>query len=306
VKDKIKNLYQENFHTPVMKEEVIKFLISNQLQEENNKEPMYIDTTVGGGGHCELILENISRGIVVGLDCDMDAIEFTKHRLAKYDNLYLYHTNYTNIDKVIIEFPKNYLQGVLFDLGISSHQINTANRGFSYSVEGPLDMRFNQTMPSRLAREIIHYCSLSELQKIFFDYGEESQSKRIAEKIFAQRKKINTTTQLANIIRQFVPAHQLNKTLSRIFQSLRIVVNRELENIKVGLEKAIKLLIAGGRIVVISYHSLEDRIVKQTFRNLAHQEMLKILTKKPLRPELSEVLDNPRARSARLRAAERL
>lgn len=297
---------EESFHIPVMKKEVIKYLVSNRTFLQNNKEPMYIDATVGGGGHSEAILENITNGIVIGFDWDSEAITFTKQRLAKHHNLYLYHTNYINIDKIVKAFPQYYLQGVLFDLGVSSYQITNAARGFSYSANGPLDMRFDQSVPSKLAYEIIHHTSLSDLTKIFFIYGEERRAKKIAQNIFRQRNKINTTAQLARVIREIIPAHQANKTLSRIFQSLRIVINQELENIKIGLTKSIKLLSAGGRILVISYHSLEDRITKQIFRDFARQGILQILTKKPLRPQAKEVQNNPRARSARLRCAERL
>jgi len=302
-----KNSAQENFHIPVMVKEVIAYLLPNQeLAQNNNKEPMYIDATIGGGGHTQAVLENISKGIVVGLDCDIDAVEFTKNRLKQYSNLFLYHTSYTNIDKIANEYPHHYVQGVLFDLGVSAFQITTPTRGFTYNTEGPLDMRFNQVLPSKIAKEIIHNTSLNDLRKIFFEYGEERYSNKIAARIFLKRNHINTTTQLAEIIREVTPPNKQNKTLSRIFQSLRIVVNHELENIKTGLEKAINLLTTGARIVVISYHSLEDRIIKQTFRYFAEMEILKILTKKPLRPELTEIVSNSSARSARLRAAERI
>lgn len=304
--DKTDNLEKGNFHIPVMKKEVIKYLISNKIITEHNKEPMYIDATVGGGGHCQAILESITKGIVIGLDWDIEAINFAKQRLSKYHNLYLYHTNYINIDKIVKLFPQYYLQGILFDLGVSSYQISTASRGFSYSLDGPLDMRFNQSIPSKLACEIINHASFSDLTKIFFEYGEEREAKKIAKNIFMQRNKINTTAQLAQLIREVISARYANKTLSRIFQSLRIVVNQELENIKVGVIKAINLLTVGGRIVVISYHSLEDRIIKQTFRDLARQGILTTLTKKTLRPKPNEVQSNPRARSARLRGAERV
>jgi 16S rRNA (cytosine1402-N4)-methyltransferase len=220
--------------------------------------------------------------------------------------LYLFHTNYTNIDKITKEFPNHYVKGILFDLGVSYHQISTPARGFTYNSNGPLDMRFNQSLPSKCAKEIIQHSPLSELKRIFSEYGEERNAYKIATRIFAKRNNIKSTAELANAVREMIPPYRQNKTLARIFQSLRIVVNRELENIKIGLEKAIEALAMGARIAVISYHSLEDRIVKQTFRHYAETKSLKILTKKPLRPEPVEVANNISARSARLRAAEKI
>jgi 16S rRNA (cytosine1402-N4)-methyltransferase len=295
------------FHTPVMVKEVISYLLpSHQLPKIDGKLPMFIDATVGGGGHAQAILENLSSGIVVGLDCDVDAIEYTKKRLQNYTNFHLFHTTYTNIDKVALEFPNYYIKGILFDLGVSYYQIMTPSRGFTYSSAGPLDMRFNQSLPARSAKEIIRHASLYDLRKIFSEYGEERYAHKIATQIHTQRNYINTTLELADIIKKAIPGQKQNKSLSRVFQSLRIVVNNELENIKIGIEKAIKLLTTGGRILVIAYHSLEDRLVKQTFRNYANLEFLKILIKKPLVPQLSEVSVNPPARSAHLRAAEKI
>lgn len=295
------------FHTPVMVEEVISYLaLKKEVPKIASKLPMYIDATVGGGGHAQAILDNLSRGIVVGLDCDADAIEHTKKRLARYPNFHLYQTNYTNIDKITERFPEHYLSGVLFDLGVSYHQIRTAHRGFTYRAQGPLDMRFNQTLPNKIAKDIIRYSSFKRLRKIFSEYGEERYAQKIAELIHSQRNDITNSKELANAIRAIIPAHKQNKTLARIFQSLRIAVNNELENIKIGLQKAVGLLAIGARIIVISYHSLEDRIVKQLFRNCVQLKTLNILTKKPLRPQDAEININVSARSARLRVAEKI
>lgn len=294
------------FHTPVMVTEVLNYLITSDIIEKNDKLPMYIDATVGGGGHTKAILDNIKKGIVIGLDCDSDAIDYAKTRLSKYSNLHLYQTSYTELDKVANEFPDYYLNGVLFDLGVSYYQISTPARGFTYNADGPLDMRFNQSMPARRALEIIHHSSLPELKKIFFEFGEERYTNKIAQHIFNHRQQINTTLDLVRIICEKTPSHQQTKTLSRIFQALRIAVNHELENIKTGLERSIQLLAHGARLVVISYHSLEDRITKQTFRHYAHENIIKVLTKKPLRPTLAEITINPSARSTLLRAAEKI
>jgi 16S rRNA (cytosine1402-N4)-methyltransferase len=290
-----------------MVKEVISHLIPvSPTSTSTDKQPMYIDATVGGGGHAQAILEKISKGIVIGLDWDNDAIKHTKLRLQNYPNLYLVHTSYANLDQIVQEFPEYYVQGILFDLGVSYYQITTPERGFSYNSDGPLDMRFDQSVFTTTAQQIIQRTPILKLIKIFSDFGEERKAHKIAVHVLAHRNLISNTQTLANIIKEIIPARFQNKTLSRIFQSLRIVVNSELENVKIGLEKAIELLSSGARMVVISYHSLEDRIVKQTFRHNSEQGILKILTKKPLRPEPVEISQNPSARSARLRAVEKI
>jgi len=300
------NTKKIEFHLPVMVKETVSYLIASNNSKNDTKLPMYIDATIGGGGHAKAILDNIKKGIVIGLDCDSDAIDYAKTRLSKYSNLHLYQTNYTELDKVAKEFPDYYLDGVLFDLGVSYYQISTPARGFTYNADGPLDMRFNQSMPRSRALEIIRHSSLPDLKKIFFEYGEERYANKIAQHIFNHRSEINTTLDLVRIICEKTPSHQQTKTLARIFQALRIAVNHELENIKIGLEKAIQLLSHGARLVVISYHSLEDRITKQTFHHYAQENILKVLTKKPLRPTLEEMSANPSARSALFRAAEKI
>jgi 16S rRNA (cytosine1402-N4)-methyltransferase len=290
-----------------MVKEVISHLIPvSPTSTSTDKQPMYIDATVGGGGHAQAILEKISKGIVIGLDWDNDAIKHTKLRLQNYPNLYLVHTSYANLDQIVQEFPEYYVQGILFDLGVSYYQITTPERGFSYNSDGPLDMRFDQSVFTTTAQQIIQRTPILKLIQIFSDFGEERKAHKIAVHVLAHRNLISNTQTLANIIKEIIPARFQNKTLSRIFQSLRIVVNSELENVKIGLEKAIELLSSGARMVVISYHSLEDRIVKQTFRHNSEQGILKILTKKPLRPEPVEISQNPSARSARLRAVEKI
>ncbi|MEO0076402.1 MAG: 16S rRNA (cytosine(1402)-N(4))-methyltransferase RsmH [candidate division WOR-3 bacterium] len=293
---------QTQFHIPVMTDEVLNYL----LPSETDRKSMIIDATIGGGGHTQAILAHLKSGIVVGIDWDKEAISYVQARLSKYTNLYLFQANYTELEKIIKEFPDYTVRGILFDLGVSCYQLSAAHRGFSYNLAGPLDMRFNQSIPMKIAREIIQYSSVNELKRIFSEYGEEKNAKKIALQIVNHRNQIKTTVQLADVIRRAVPHYKLNKTLARVFQALRIVVNNELMNIKLGLETAIKILADGARLVVISYHSLEDRIAKQIFRSYAQQGVVKILTKKPLRPHKSEILNNPSARSARLRAIEKI
>ena len=202
------------FHTPVMINEALNYLITNDTIEKNNKLPMYIDATLGSGGHSKALLDNIKKGIVIGLDCDSDAINYAKTRLSKYSNLHLYHTSYTELDKVAQEFPNYYLNGVLFDLGVSYYQISTPARGFTYNADGPLDMRFDQSMPGSRALEIIHHSSLPELKKILFEFGEERYANKIGQHIFNHRQEINTTLDLVRIICEKTPSHQQTKTLA--------------------------------------------------------------------------------------------
>jgi 16S rRNA (cytosine1402-N4)-methyltransferase len=290
-----------------MTQAVIKYLLPCAEEKKcHDKSAMYIDATLGGGGHSQAILENISEGIVVGLDLDLDAIEYSKNHLKNYKNFHLFHTSYINLDKIINEFSDYVLKGILFDLGVSSYQISTPERGFSYANQGLLDMRFDQSYPANNARDILLQTSEYELSNILFKYGEERFARKIARQLHNYRDKIKTTFDLVAIIRAVVNDKNINKTLSRVFQALRIVVNNELENFKIGLTKAIDLCASGARLVVIAYHSLEDRIVKQVFRAYAHNNILHLLTKKPLRPSLVEINNNPSARSAHLRVAEKI
>lgn len=295
------------FHIPVMTKEVISYLLPcNNSKTSNNKSAMYIDATLGGGGHAQAILDNISDGIVVGIDVDIDAINYSKNRLMNYSNFHLFHTSYTNLDQVIHQFPDYQFKGIIFDLGVSTYQISHPERGFSYTNQGLLDMRFDQSTIMNTARDIIQHSSEYELTNILFKYGEERFARKIARKLHDNRNQIKTTYDLAEIIHTVIHGKNINKTLSRVFQALRIIVNHELENIKIGLRKAINLCTVGARIVVIAYHSLEDRIVKQIFRDCGQNNTIQVLTKKPALPCLNEIDTNPSARSARLRAAEKI
>jgi len=291
-------------HSPVMVPEVRGFL---NLRSGGT----YVDCTLGGGGHAEAILEPLApipsplgrggKGLrVIGFDQDKDAIEAAKQRLARFDGIEYINDNFVNLK----EHLKRKVDGFLFDLGVSSYQINAAERGFSLQQDGPLDMRMDQGQELTAAR-LINHSSAEELEKIFQEYGEERFARRIARAVIGQRP-FSTTFQLKAIIEKAIPTWKKRESVTRIFQSLRIAVNAELDNLAAAVSDAVALLNPGGRIVVIAYHSLEDRIIKHAFRDFAKNAILKILTKKPVTPGKDEVAENPRARSAKLRAAEKL
>lgn len=272
------------YHTPVMIAEVI-----DGLNIEIGKR--YIDATVGGGGHTDEITKR--GGTVLGIDVDADAIrEVGKKNIP---NLRLVQGNFWKIETIAKENGFDQVDGILFDLGVSSHQIDTPVRGFSYRSEGPLDLRLNQN-EGETASQLINRLSENELYEIIATFGEENNARAIARDIVRARsiKKIERTSQLAGIIKD-------KKAQARVFQALRIVVNDELGALKSGLIGAQKLLKPGGRLVVISFHSLEDRIVKEFLKNSSWD----IITKKPMRPSSYEADTNPRAKSAKLRIASR-
>ncbi|MCX5725667.1 MAG: 16S rRNA (cytosine(1402)-N(4))-methyltransferase RsmH [Candidatus Saganbacteria bacterium] len=306
-------------HTPVLLNEAIKMI---------DPEPgdVIVDGTLGGGGHSEAILKNIKgKGHLIGIDLDMEAIEAGKERLSGYKNVTLVHGNFADIKKIVNENGFKLVDGILFDLGVSSHEIDTAERGFSLRIDGPLDMRMDRSK-AKTAAHLINTLDALRLENIFMEYGEERYSRRIARAIVRERdtKHILRTLHLANLIKSSVPGMAPDKKqgiVTRIFQALRIAVNFELDNLKNALRDSIELLKPGGRIIVISYHSLEDRIVKTIFREQAkdcicakevpvcicgHTKKIKILTPKPIGPTEAEIETNSRARSAKLRGAERL
>ena len=259
-----------------------------------------VDCTLGFGGHSAAIL---SKGAnVIGIDQDLDALRAAEVRLSEYQNIRYVQDNFANIEKIV----KEPVDGVVFDLGVSSYQIDQALRGFSIRGEGPLDMRMDQGK-GITAADIANDYPQEELERIFFEYGEERFSKRVAGAILARRriKPIETTFELKEIIEKAIPVWKKRESVTRIFQALRIAVNSELDNLKKGLNGAVKTLKKGGRIVVISYHSLEDRIVKKFFVEQKNNGILNIITKKPVIAKEEEVLANPRAKSAKMRAAEK-
>jgi len=295
-------------HIPVLINQVLEFL---------NPQPgeIFIDCTLGTGGHTEAILERLrGKGAVYGIDADSRNLDLARKRLINHNHVHFTRNNFENLEEIGREIlaKEGKISGILFDLGLSSLHVEEAIRGFSFQKEGPLDMRFDTNQPLTAA-DIVNTYPLENLIFIFKTYGEEKFSYRIARKIieFRRRKQFTTTTELAdfiaNIFSKGRPDFYFKRhPATRIFQALRIAANREIEVLEKGLAGAIKVLSKGGRIVVISYHSLEDRIVKNFFRAWKKQGILKILAKKPITPSEEEVDQNKRSRSAKLRAAEKL
>jgi 16S rRNA (cytosine1402-N4)-methyltransferase len=305
------------FHEPVLVEEVLRFLITEPSG-------IYVDGTLGGGGHAASILKQLSViGKLIGFDEDKEAIDAASKKLLQYqDRVYFRRENFSNIKSGIRQLGFEKVNGVFFDLGVSSHQIDAGERGFSFQVNGPLDMRMNK-MQKISARDIVNSYSKEQLNKVFKEYGEEKFAANISDKIVRARetKTIETTIELTSIIEQCVSPQFIKKSFARIFQAIRIEVNNELENLKIGLQNAIEILIPGGRIIILSYHSLEDRIVKEIFRKESQTVVpsghklvpdtllnprVKVLVKKPIEASNEETESNPRARSVKLRVAERL
>jgi 16S rRNA (cytosine1402-N4)-methyltransferase len=309
---------REPEHIPVLKEAVVNYLITD-------REGIYVDCTVGGGGHAEAILGRLGEsGVVIGLDLDADAVEATRKRLSPFgEKVNLFQADFSTLQDTLEDNGIFEVSGVLFDLGLSSLQLDTPGRGFSYSHEGPLDMRLNRSQ-SKTARDVVNWYTRNELARIFRDYGEERYATTISRAVIRAREggPIESTSQLAHLVQSAIPPRGPHmKTLSRIFQALRIEVNDELCRLKKGLLKAIDIVGGGGRIVTISYHSLEDRIVKSIFSEKSkgcvcppdfpvcacdRAVELKVLTRGALRPDEEEVRRNSRARSARLRIAEKV
>lgn len=291
-----------NYHIPVMRKEVLKLL-------NIKKDEWYIDCNLGGGGHTRKILEKGGR--VLGIDLDPDAIAEVKQSLKEYieqGRLKLAQTNFINIKEAIEENNIPKISGVLFDLGVSTHQLEIAERGFSFNLDAPLDMRMDQSKGVS-AKDLVNGLYEKELAELFLKLGEENWSKPIARKIveYREKKQIESTNELANIIlsvRRRSPSDRTHPA-TRIFQALRIAVNDELNSLKEALPNAFEILEPGGRIVAISFHSLEDRIVKNYFKELEEKNLGKILTNKPFETSEEESNLNPRSRSAKLRAIEK-
>lgn len=286
---------------------------------------IYLDGTLGGAGHSRLILEAATDSRIIGLDRDPAALQAAAEVLAPYgDRISLHHATFDQADQTLQQLGLDGLDGMLLDLGVSSHQLDTPERGFSFRYDAPLDMRMNPT-EGVTAADIINQADEAELLRIFFEYGEERYSRRIVRRIVAQRKEsaLTKTGELAELVRQAVPGGYRPSKIhpaTRVFQALRIHVNDELGQVKRGVAMGISLLKPGGRLVVISFHSLEDRIVKHLFREKAqgcicpprlpicqcdNTPDVKILTRRGVRAGDAEVEQNARSRSAILRAVER-
>ena len=291
-------------HEPVLTREVVTYLAPQ-------RGGLFVDCTVGLGGHA-LALLNAGATRVIGLDRDPAALQLAAEALASWrDRIELVHSDYRRLDTVLDERGIKTIDGALADMGVSSFQLEAEGRGFSFRRDAPLDMRMDPTT-GPTAAELIQNAAESELADVLHIHGEERYARRIARSIVQARQAaaIRTTTQLAALVRRAIPrrGHLRIDPATRTFQALRIWVNRELEGIDEFLAMAVRRLNAGARLVAITFHSLEDRIVKRTFRAVEHREdiAIRILTKKPVSPQSDEVRRNPRARSAKLRAVERL
>ena len=305
------------YHTPVLVDSVLHYL-------QPTPNGIYVDGTLGGGGHAEQILmSSFPSGRVIGFDMDSDAIAFARKRLERFGNRVTFiRDNVANIRKSLSDAGVGQLDGLLLDLGVSSHQIGSPERGFSFQNESRIDMR----MDSRNSVDgwtVINTYPQDRLAGILWKFGEELAARRIAKRLVEcrERESIDTTAQLARLVRSAAGGGNPQQTLARVFQAIRLEVNKELENLPRVLEAGLEFIAPGGRMVVISYHSLEDRIVKEFFREESKRTVasgtkllpdrpaeprLNVLTRKPVVPSSGEIAGNPRSRSAKLRAAERL
>lgn len=290
-------------HVPVLLNEVIKTF--NPQSNEN-----FIDATLGEAGHTLCLLQKTDpSGRIMGIDLDAETLKVAEEKLRAYNNrVILVKNNFKNLESIVDEYKFKGVSGILFDLGMSSRELEKSSRGFSFQKDEPLLMNFGGDA-LLTAEQIVNNWPADDLKRIFEEYGEEHFSRQIAEKIVASRqtKPIKTTFDLVEIIKSAVPKKYQYGRLhpaTRVFQALRIVVNDELNNLRSGLEAGLKILESKGKIIVISFHSLEDRIVKNFFRD--NKASLNIITKKPVIPAKIEILNNPRARSAKLRAAQKL
>lgn len=286
-------------HQPVMVSEVMSYLITDL-------NGIYVDGTVGLGGHSKTILSSLNQnGHLIGIDRDHKALSVAEENLVRIStNFTLYNRSYTDIDVILKEFGAQTVNGILLDLGLSSAQLNDQNRGFTYNGDGALDMRFNQ-QSGNTAKQILSYKTEAEIADFIRLYSEERYAKKIAYNI-KRAEHMATVDNLREAIRRSTPPNKRNRTFARVFQAIRIMVNDELNQLRIFLDNFINLLCIGGRIVIISYHSLEDRLVKLAFKKLKTEDQFSILTKKPLVATSDEIAINSRSKSAKLRAGERI
>ncbi|MBI1746039.1 MAG: 16S rRNA (cytosine(1402)-N(4))-methyltransferase RsmH [Acidobacteria bacterium] len=310
-------LSPEPSHVPVLVDQVIDFL-GCRLGS------VVVDGTVGMGGHAEKILEQIGpSGRLIGVDRDSESLTLSRKRLEIYSNCKLYADNFKNLPLILNNLGQTPVDGILLDLGVSSYQLLHSNRGFSFQIEAPLDMRMDREQ-KLTAATLVNHLSEAELSEIFFKYGEEPRSRKIAKAIVRERAHtpITKTTQLSALVEKIVPRGRQSRIhpATQVFQALRIATNDELTGLEATILSLVDYLKPGGRLVVISFQSLEDRIIKRAFRRLSgrcvcsmppelcrceKKSQVMILTRKPLRPSMDEVRANPRARSAILRACEK-
>lgn len=306
-----------------MKFEHIPVIATETIENLNIKpDGVYLDLTLGKGGHSKMILERLcDEGTLIALDQDKEAIEAAKENLKDFSNVIFVNSNFEKIDEVLRDLGFDYIDGALMDIGVSSYQIDNADRGFSYMKDGPLDMRMNQE--NELTAEIIvNEYSQDELEKIFFEYGEEKFSRLIAKNIIKAREdhRIDTTFKLKDIVTKSIKSNEAHPE-KRVFQALRIEVNRELDVLKDTIDKVVDHLNKDGRLAIITFHSLEDRIVKNKFKDLAtdcicppefpvcvcnHKAKVKIITRKPITASKKELKENSRAKPAKLRVCQRI
>jgi len=302
-------------------------LLDETIEGLNIREgKIYLDGTLGGAGHSREILKRLKgSGLLIGIDQDIEALEVAKERLSDYKNVEFFNLNYINFEKALDELGIDKIDGVLLDIGVSSYQFDNPERGFSYRFDAPLDMRMDKYLEIS-AKDIVNTYSESEITRIIKDYGEEKWASRIAKFVVEERKKkdIETTFELVEIIKNAIPASARRNgphPAKRTFQALRIEVNRELDVLKDSIERFVHRLNPGGRIAIITFHSLEDRIVKNAFKYLEKdcicppsspicmcdkKKEIKILTRKPITASEEELKENKRSHSAKLRIAEKL
>ena len=286
-------------HVPVLSNEVLSFL-------EIKPSGKYLDGTCGLGGHSKQILSKLSpNGFLIGTDIDNEAIDIAKTKLKEVSgNFHIEKCSYSQFPKVLKKLNIDKVDGILLDLGLSSLQLDSRDRGFSFMRDASLDMRFD--LDSKIkANDIINRFSEIKLADIMYQFGQERMSRKISRNIIKNRP-INMVSELVEIIRISTPPNKRNKTMARVFQSFRIAVNNEIDNLKKFLKKYISYVNAGGKIVIISFHSVEDRIVKQSFKSSSNRGVLKILTKKPIIASKEEKNFNKRSKSAKLRCAVKL
>ncbi|MGI9533870.1 MAG: 16S rRNA (cytosine(1402)-N(4))-methyltransferase RsmH [Thermodesulfobacteriota bacterium] len=307
-------------HKPVLLKESVEYL-------RPMEDGIYVDATVGLGSHTRLMLERSNyKSRIIALDVDEEALAITRQRLSQFKNqVQLVNKNFSDIDSAVLDFGIEEVDGILADLGMSSYQLEHSKRGFSFLNSEPLDMRMDPHLQST-AFDLLNEMTEEEINGVLRDYGEERFSKRISKSIVNTRKDkpLQTSYELAALISDSIPRKFHPKKIhpaTKSFQALRIAVNNELENLKIFIEKSVRLLKSGGRLVIISFHSLEDRIVKNYFKKFNTScicppdlpvcrcnkvRMLKILTKSPVKPGHDEILENPRSRSSKMRVGERI